>query len=117
MVDVEYVQANEENLSDCGKGKRWFGYNYDSGGSVNTTLFGCGNASLNFGNCYESGKVLAYLNGIELGSVTGLKNKTIDFGFMDGDSIEIQENGGIILLNNFVQNPCPGESRIFIHIS
>ena len=115
MVDVEYVQPKEKYLSDCGKGKKWFGYNGDSGGSINTTLFGCGKAHLDFGNCYDRREVLAYKNGKELGSVNGLKNKTIDFGYLDGDSIEIRENGGVILLNNFVQDPCPGKSKIFIH--
>ena len=120
MVDVEYVQRSEKDPNEilyrnCGKGKKWFGYNGYSGGSINTTLFGCGNATLDFGNCLDRGEVLAFLNGKELGSVNGLKNKTIDFGYLDGDSIEIRENGGVILLNNFVQDPCPGKSKIFIH--
>ena len=127
-VDVEYVQLSDveyaqlsEHASDkdyfrnCGKGEKWFGYGGYSGGSINTTLFGCGNATLDFGNCLDRGEVLAFLNGKELGSVNGLKNKTIDFGYLDGDSIEIRENGGIILLNSFVQDPCPGKFKIFIH--
>ena len=109
MIDVEYVQPDEDYL------KKWFGYNYYSGGSVNTTLFGCGNATLNFGNCFDFGEVAAYKNGKELGMANANENKTIAFEFFDGDSIEIRGYGGIILLNNFVQDPCPGKSKIFIH--
>ena len=116
MVDVEYVQSDTDYRSDCGKGKKWFGYNYDSGGSVNTTLFGCGNATLDFGNCAYWGRVVAYKNGKELGMADGLENRTINFKFFDGDLIEIHVHDfGIILLNDFVQDPCPGENMIFIH--
>ena len=127
-VDVEYVQLSDveyaqlsEHASDkdyfrnCGKGEKWFGYGGYSGGSINTTLFGCGNTTLDFGNCHESGKVVAYKNGKEIGWVGSFGKKTIAFEFLDGDLVEIRETGGIILLNNFVQDPCPGESKIFIH--
>ena len=101
----------------CGQGKKWYGWKgLDNVGSINTTLIGCGNATLDFGNCGE-GNVTVYKNG-ELLSDAGIwKNNTITFDFFDGDSIDIKEYGsGIILLNNFVQNPCPGECKIFIHI-
>ena len=89
--------------------------NEDEVGLINTTLTGCGNATLDFGNCNVYGRVVAFKNGKELGVADGLKNKTITFEFFDGDSIEIRGYGSIILLCNFVQDPCPGEDMIFIH--
>ena len=88
----------------------------DEIGLINTTLTGCGKATLDFGNCNVYGRVVAFKNGKELGVADGLKNKTITFEFFDGDSIQIQgKYGSTILLNNFVQDPCPGKRKIFIH--
>ena len=104
-------------LKQCGNGKKWFGFMvYDNEvGSINTTLSGCGNTTLDFGNCNEDGIVVAYKNGKELGHVFGLNNMIIAFEFFDGDSIEIRGYYlGRILLNNFVQDPCPGKFEIFI---
>ena len=180
MIDVDHGQhdpyvwgkenwAKEGNYYErCGSGKKWFGWKTSyQVGSINTTLSGCGNATLDFGNCNEGGRVVAYKNGKELGHVYGLENMTIAFEFFDGDLIEIsgydsgsdynygdygydygsgnslspkkkreinslitsldtvwkssqkRDNGydygdygydyGIILLNNFVQEPCPGK--------
>ena len=129
MVDVDYglhdyndwskYDKNGRVFKECGNGKKWFGFvgSEDDVGLINTTLSGCGTATLEFGNCYDEGRIVAYKNGKEIGVADGLENKTIAFEFFDGDSIEIRlYNWGIILLNNFVQDPCPGESKIFIHI-
>ena len=110
--------SNTQNgmlFKQCGNGKKWFGLFEDEVGLINTTLSGCGNATLDFGNCYEEGSVAAFKNGKELGRVDGLKNKKIFFEFFDGDSIEIRGYGlSVILLNNFIQDPCPNESKILI---
>ena len=105
-------------LKQCGNGTKWFGFaDRNDVGTINTTLSGCGKATLNFGNCGNHGRVVAYKNGKELGRAHAFENKTIAFEFFDGDSIEIRlYNWGIILLNNFVQDPCPGGSKIFIHM-
>ena len=128
MVDVAHglhdhhawskkYDPNGHAFQRCGNGTKWFGFAIGNDeGMINTNLSGCGNATLDFGNCNGYGRVVAFKNGKELCVADGLKNKTITFEFFDGDSIEIRENGGIILLNNFVQYPCPGESKNFIHI-
>ena len=85
-------------------------------GFINTILSGCGSATLDFGNCDEYGRVVAYKNGKELGMADALENRTINFKFFDGDLIEIHGyEFGVILLNDFVQDPCPGENMILIH--
>ena len=92
----------------CGHGKKWYGWKgLDNVGSINTTLFGCGNATLDFGNCSNKGSVVAYKNGEELATVRHLRNTSVTFEFSDLDLIDIREfKSGIILFNNFVQNPC-----------
>ena len=106
-------------LQWCGNGKKWFAFmkKRNEVGSINTTLSGCGKATLDFGNCFIDGNVAAYKNGKELGMAKALENKTIAFEFFDGDLIEIQDHdsGSIMLFNNFLQDPCPGEIKIFIH--
>ena len=129
MVDVDHglydyhVWGSKQDLNgmilnQCGNGKKWFGFmdSENDVGLINTTLSGCGKAKLDFGNCFEyGGRVVAYKNSKELGMANALENKIIAFEFFDGDLIEIRGRGSIILLNNFVQDPCPGESKIFIH--
>ena len=92
----------------CGHGKKWYGWKgLDNVGKINTTLFGCGNATLDFGNCSNNGYVVAYKNGQELATVRHFRNTSVTFEFSDLDLIDIREfKSGIILFNNFVQNPC-----------
>ena len=116
-IDWGKYDPNGILVKKCGNGKKWFGFSkrYDVE-SINTILSGCGCAKLNFGNCAHSGRVVAYKKGKELGMADALENRTITFEFFDGDLIEIHGYVlGVILLNDFVQITCPGESKIFIH--
>ena len=128
MVDVDFGLHNYHNWSKydknghifnkCGNGKKWFGFSYKNNvGTINTTLSGCGKATLNFGNCGHGGSVVFYKNSKILGIANTFENKNIAFEFFDGDLIEIQDHdsGSIMLFNNFLQDPCPGEIKIFIH--
>ena len=129
MVDADYglhnyhVWGSKHDkigriFKSCGNGTKWFGFSYKNNvGTINTTLSGCGKATLNFGNCGYAGRVVFYKNGKELGMANAFENKTIAFEFFDGDLIEIQDHdrGSTMLLNNFVQDHCPGENKIFIH--
>ena len=115
---TEHWAQKRNYYERCGSGKKWFGWKTSPQvGSINTILFGCGNAKLDFGNCYDFGEVVAYKNGKEIGMANASENKTIAFEFFDGDSIVIQAHDlySAMLLNDFVQDPCPGESKIFIH--
>ena len=81
----------------------WFGYNYGRlVGSVQTTFQGTGKAVLNFGNCYQSGRVIVYLNGKEISRAHGkTPRKEVEFQYSKGDLLRIEEvHVAIIKLNS-----------------
>ena len=71
----------------------WFGYNHGrSVGSVQTMFHGTGKAVLNFGNCYQSGRVIVYLNGREIsGANKNTPRKEVEFQYSKGDILRIDE--------------------------
>ena len=64
----------------------WYGFlNNNSSGSISTTFNGRGRARLNFGNCWTTGTVYAYLNGNSIASVpANTPSKTVEFDFNQG---------------------------------
>ena len=84
-------------------------------GSISTKLSGCGVAKLDFGECYASNSaafVKVNLNRAEIGRATsGQISKTIEFGFKDGDILELAEgndskNSSLIRFNSFTVISC-----------
>ena len=72
-------------------------------GYIKTTLKGRGKARLHFGNCYvgsahyPNGKVNVYLNNHLIGSAPLKTEKIIEFNFVDGNVLKIQEDNVAIL--------------------
>ena len=64
----------------------WYGFlNNNSSGSISTTFNGRGRARLNFGNCWTTGTVYAYLNGNAIASAPANNpSKTVEFDFNQG---------------------------------
>ena len=64
----------------------WYGFmNDDPIGSITTTFNGRGRARLNFGNCWTTGTVYAYLNGNAIASApANTPSKTVEFDFNQG---------------------------------
>ena len=99
----------------CAGTSTWYGYSSGSTvGSVAASLKGTGRATLNFGNCFTSGKVIVYLNNKEISRANANQNAIeIVFNFSEGDVLRIDEEwdgvrGGIIKLNSFVVS-CSGK--------
>ena len=64
-------------------------------------MIGHGKAELDFGNCYESGKVTAYIDGNEIGSASPNQgSKKIQFQFSHGSKLEIIEDPTAIIQFN-----------------
>ena len=60
-----------ENLNVPRMCSNWYGFmNNDPIGSISTTFHGRGRARLDFGNCWTSGTVYAYLNGNAIASAS-----------------------------------------------
>ena len=86
----------------CGM-ESWYGYNRGTAvGSVETTFQGTGKATLNFGNCYRTGRVIVYLNDKEISRANrNTPRKEVEFEYSKGDVLLIEEvRVGIIKLNS-----------------
>ena len=89
MKGMEHVFCSEYS---------WYGWApNDKQASISTTLHGIGKAVLEFGNCWKSGKVVAYKNNVEIKSIDARNEAQVEFDFENGDVLKITEHGeGII---------------------
>ena len=66
---------------------------------------------MKFGNCNESGYVVAKLNGRQVGRANPYQSQTIVFAFKDGDILEVIDMGSSVLefddLNIISCSRCP----------
>ena len=92
-------------------GSLWFGYESGNAvGSIKTTLYGSGNASLTFGNCCSTGTVNLYLDGMIIASAEATSMKTVTFDFSNGNELKLDEvNSGIIKFEDFKISNCEGK--------
>ena len=95
-------------LSSCGGGTKWYGWAGIPGnevekiGSISTVLPASGRLRLRYGNCWNSGKVTVYLNGVFKNSAPPNSDRTTIFYFQAGDELRISDEGpnSIILFNS-----------------
>ena len=74
---------------------------------ISTTLYGCGHAKLNVGNCQRHSHVRVYLDGKFIGDIPSQTNsKVFEFAFKEGSILKINDGGGIIKFNNFEVTDC-----------
>ena len=97
---------NDGNLGSCDSGP-WFGFKTgELIGSISTTLYGQGHASLTFGNCWDTGIVKLFLNESEISSVGPHSQKTVGFYF-DNTIMKVEEHDtGIIQFFHFEISGC-----------
>ena len=93
-------------FEDC---KNWYGFLHPESGSIATTLTGSGRARLDFGNCYKTGTVKAFLDGQEIESADALiPHKVVEFNFNPGSVLRISEYDiAVIQFNNLEIIDCP----------
>ena len=93
------------------KAASWFGWSTnDIAGSISTTLYGNGLASIWFGNCCKNGTVKLLLNGKEISSAGPNSHLVTHFYFPDNSILELQELGyGIIRFDDFRIKDCEGK--------
>ena len=97
----------------------WWGYKSpgdatgDAVGSISTILnaknLGSTTAKgkIQFGNCYNKGYVVAYLDGVEIGRANAHVKKTVTFDFKHGSKLELSEfESGIIHFTAFEVDDC-----------
>ena len=89
----------------------WFGWkNNNPVGSIKTTLYGIGHASLTFGNCWMTGTVNLYLDGAIIASAGPRSMKTAIFDYSNGNELKLDETDtGIIRFDDFKIYNCEGK--------
>ena len=99
-------------------GPQWYGWNGNSAvGSISTTLFKsskCGR--LDFGNCWNTGTVRAYLAGKLIGEAgPNTPRQLIEFAIPENSLLEIKDEGenSVIKFTNFEMVDCSGKCRLF----
>ena len=86
-------------MSSCGGGKMWYGWDGSPGnkfekiGSISTILPISGKVRLAFGNCWNSGTVSVYLNGVLKSSAIPNSHHKSTFWFEAGDELKLCDEG------------------------
>ena len=94
--------------NECGKYQTWYGYSYGKEvGSIHVALFGSGNATLNYGNCYRTGQVKVLLNGKEISQASAnVPEKTIAFSYTNRNILTLKEINTAIIKVNSIDFSC-----------
>ena len=118
-LDLKYWQNFHRDVAPrCRRGNNWFGWSDHAGvGTISTRLQRNGEATLDFGNCWDAGKVVVYLNDIAIASAEkNTPTKTVSFNFDHGDILKLRDEGAnsVISLNGLTMkcSPDPGKSVI-----
>ena len=118
IFDLNYGPWNRDPsdlawLETC-SGSPWFGWKKgQSVGSVKTTLYGSGHASLTFGNCWTEGTVNLYIDGTIIASAGPTSMKTATFDYSNSNELKLDEDIGIIRFEDFKVSIYEG--RIALH--
>ena len=107
VFDVE--KYNDESYrKECGKYQTWYGYSYGNEvGSIHVALFGSGNATLSYGNCYRTGQVKVLLNGQEISQASAnVPEKTIAFSYTNRNILTLKEINTAIIKVNSIDFSC-----------
>ena len=101
IFDVAY--SNMDRYAEQCSPSSWYGYSYGSKiGSVYVAFMGSGNATLNYGNCYNGGTVTVFLNENEIGHADGNNPvQAVSFEYSNRNVLMLKEtNTAIIKLNS-----------------
>ena len=96
----------------CGTISKWYGWSSHSFvGTLSAILNGTGKVTLDFGNCWDDGKVKVYLDS-KLMAVAGEDDHSVTktFSFSPGSLLEIKdEDGNAVILLNSIKFACNGK--------
>ena len=100
----------------CGS-DTWYGYKSPGNGWAGANFTGFGNAILTFGNCFNSGKVQVFLNGVlRAAAERNVIEKRLHFNFHPKDFLLISEFETAIIKINLLSITCPGKTCYCIHL-
>ena len=99
-ADVDYSNGedwNKAHARDCSSDTF---YGYRGGklvGSVSAIFKGSGKGTLSYGNCYKTGYVAVFLNGVEIGRSSSNSRGLVTFQYRRGDTLRIEEHDVAII--------------------
>ena len=91
---------------------KWFGWSGGMVGFISTKFNGTGRARLDFGNCHDNGRVIVKLDDQEISIASATSpgvpedSKIIEFDYVDGTVLRIEEESGIIHFNSLTIIQC-----------
>ena len=105
-IDIDLITKTDDQHSHYDRcknlgGPKDFWAGCCGGEIISTTLYGCGHAKLNVGNCWRYNQVQVYLDGKLIGEVSKNTNsKIFEFAFKEGSVLKINSDDGILKFNN-----------------
>ena len=97
----------------CGgkNGTHWYGWGCGNNvGSISTSLKGSGTVSLHYGNCWNEGNVIVYLNNVEISRSSPGTSQVYRIPYNDGNELKIMdENGNAIIKIVDITFTCKGK--------
>ena len=116
MFDLDSGPWNYGNIGTCGDAS-WFGWKTGAAiGTISTILYGNGNASLTFGNCWNTGQVKLFLDGNEISSASSNSLITSEFEFKDSNIRFEEHNTAIIRFDDFEIQECDADNCAIVNI-
>ena len=97
----------------CGSQAKWYGWSSHSHvGTLSATLQGTGQITLDFGNCWDAGKVKVYLDANLIATASaGRKSVVKTFSFTPGSVLKFKdEDGNAVISLNSISFKCYGMS-------
>ena len=102
ILNVDYSNGQDWDKTHAQNCSNDTFYGYKEGsfvGNASITFEGSGKGILSYGNCYNTGYVVVFINGIELGRSYSNSRDLITFQYLGGETLSIKEVGtGIIKL-------------------
>ena len=97
----------------CGgeNGTHWYGWGCGNNvGSISTTLIGSGTVSLHYGNCWNEGNVIVYLDNVEISHSSPGTSQMYRIPYNDGNELKIMDvNGNAIIKIVDITFTCKGK--------
>ena len=107
------IESGIDYAFTCGGYETFWGYHntntrtkHSDIGYVKASFKGSGNGTLDFGNCYNKGKTIVYLNNQSIAEAGPFRTSEVHFNYKKGDVLKITEDCAIIKINSFKLDAC-----------
>ena len=103
--NISYCMPSRPTIKEKCRGENgthWYGWGCGKNvGAVSITFKGSGTATLNYGNCWDSGRVNVYLNNVKVSYSLPGTTEMYRFPYNDGNELKIMDEEGNAIINIF----------------